>query len=111
MNKNDFSDKVEKAKELLREKKSSISEEELYTTAQFFLYDLKFIKGVNCNNPLVILASCFYIATVRTGYRRTQKEVADLFGISESSLNRNYRIIGKKLLDHDCINKSDIFLY
>lgn len=58
-------------------------------------------KGlISGRGPMGVAAAAVYIASVATGERRTQKEVADVAGVTEVTIRNRYREL-KKALDLD----------
>jgi transcription initiation factor TFIIB len=47
--------------------------------------------------PTGLAAACLYIATVLCGERRTQREVADIAGVTEVTIRNRYKELAKKL--------------
>ncbi|MBI3587673.1 transcription initiation factor IIB [Candidatus Micrarchaeota archaeon] len=65
------------------------------------LLDKAIDKGlISGRGPMGVAAAAVYIASVMTGERRTQKEVADVAGVTEVTIRNRYREL-KKSLDLD----------
>tara|TARA_R100001082_G_C4338538_1_gene148971 strand:- start:713 stop:910 length:198 start_codon:yes stop_codon:yes gene_type:complete len=43
--------------------------------------------------PMSLTAACLYIAAIKQGHRRTQKEISDAANITEVTLRNRYRDI------------------
>ncbi|MFH1258172.1 MAG: transcription initiation factor IIB, partial [Candidatus Micrarchaeota archaeon] len=55
-------------------------------------------KGlISGRGPMGVAAAAVYIASVSTGERRTQKEVADVAGVTEVTIRNRYRELKKAL--------------
>ncbi|PIT85693.1 transcription initiation factor IIB, partial [Candidatus Micrarchaeota archaeon CG10_big_fil_rev_8_21_14_0_10_59_7] len=56
------------------------------------------VKGlISGRGPMGVAAAAVYIASVLTGERRTQKEVADVAGVTEVTIRNRYRELKKAL--------------
>ena len=62
------------------------------------LLDQAVAKGlISGRGPMGVAAAAVYIASVMTGERRTQKEVADVAGVTEVTIRNRYRELKKSL--------------
>ncbi len=62
------------------------------------LLDKAIDKGlISGRGPMGVAAAAVYIASVLTGERRTQKEVADVAGVTEVTIRNRYRELKKSL--------------
>lgn len=62
------------------------------------LLDKAIEKGlISGRGPMGVAAAAVYIASVLTGERRTQKEVADVAGVTEVTIRNRYRELKKSL--------------
>jgi len=62
------------------------------------LLDQAIEKGlISGRGPMGVAAAAVYIASVMTGERRTQKEVADVAGVTEVTIRNRYRELKKSL--------------
>ena len=62
------------------------------------LLDKAIVKGlISGRGPMGVAAAAVYIASVLTGERRTQKEVADVAGVTEVTIRNRYRELKKSL--------------
>ena len=62
------------------------------------LLDQAIEKGlISGRGPMGVAAAAVYIASVLTGERRTQKEVADVAGVTEVTIRNRYRELKKAL--------------
>ena len=62
------------------------------------LLDKAIEKGlISGRGPMGVAAAAVYIASVLTGERRTQKEVADVAGVTEVTIRNRYRELKKAL--------------
>lgn len=50
-----------------------------------------------CRNPVGMASAILYIASVMDGLNKTQKDIAEIFGVSEVSIRNNYLLLKKKL--------------
>ena len=62
------------------------------------ILDQAIAKGlISGRGPMGVAAAAVYIASVLTGERRTQKEVADVAGVTEVTIRNRYRELKKAL--------------
>ncbi|MFQ5405530.1 MAG: transcription initiation factor IIB [Candidatus Micrarchaeia archaeon] len=62
------------------------------------ILDQALVKGlISGRGPMGVAAASVYIASVLTGERRTQKEVADVAGVTEVTIRNRYRELKKAL--------------
>lgn len=96
---------IEKALELLEERKQSIEKiiksepekKDIISKTAGFLENLK-LKGLEVNGkPLHILAGSLYIASIYCEHHITQREMHLVFGITEPTLRKYYRMIAQQL--------------
>ena len=72
-----------------QEKTIEVAEKIIYA-----LHDQRFVQG---KNPVGIAASVCYLASILSGERKTQREIAEVARVTEATLRTRYKQISKKL--------------
>jgi len=77
---------------------SLFQQEKTVEAAEKIIYNSKDQKFSQGKNPVGLAASACYIASILTGERKTQREIAEVARVTEATMRTRYKQIAKHLL-------------